>query len=442
MTDEIPVSIYKYKDGFFLIMRILIPLFLIILILLLSTGPVAGQTVNGYYRVESNPSDAQVLVDTVYRGNTPVTVAVSTTGPPSHTIIIVKSGYYPWSRTFDTNPAPGEVIGVAAVLEPSLQYGTLVVSSSPTGALVTVDGGRGQMAPWTYTDMPAGGHIVRAFLSGYQTYVSLTNVPPGGTAAVEATLLPLTDVGVIQAKSNPGGADVYIDGLYSGATSATVGNLAVGPHFVELRRAGYNPWIDTVQVLSGQVVTIDATLEVASSVETGSISVSSTPSGASVYLDGGYQGTTQPGNPLDLPGIPPGQHTVRLTLAGYQDYTQNVQVQSGGIAIVEATMTPSSSPSSAGTLQVNSDPQGANVFLDNLCRGVTPLTLTPVETGSHSLLLRLPGYNDYTSTITIAPGQVVQVQAGLTPVTTQAGPAMLLAPVALFLSLLILRRRG
>jgi hypothetical protein len=91
---------------------------------------------------------------------------------------------------------------------------------------------------------------------------------------------------------------------------------------------------------------------------------------------------------------------------------------------------------------VNSDPQGANVFLDNLCRGVTPLTLTPVETGSHSLLVRLPGYNDYATTVTIAPGQVVQVQAALTPVTTQAGPAMLLAPVALLLSLLILRRRG
>jgi len=422
-------------------MRILISFFLIILILLLSTGPVAGQTANGYYRVESNPSDAQVLVDTIYRGNTPVTVAVSTTGPPSHTIVIVKSGYFPWSRTFDTNPAPGEVIGVAAVLEPSVQYGTLVVSSRPNGALVTVDGGRGQMAPWTYTDMPAGGHIVRAFLSGYQPYVSLINVPPGGTAAVEATLLPLTEVGVIQAKSNPGGADVYIDGLYSGATSATVGNIAAGPHFVELRRAGYNPWIDTVQVLPGQVVIIDATLEVTSTVQTGSMSVSSTPSGASVYLDGGFQGITQPGNPLDLTGIPPGQHAVRLTLAGYQDYTQNIQVLAGGITLVEATMTPSSSPTSTGTLQVNSDPQGANVFLDNLCRGVTPLTLTPVETGSHSLLIRLPGYNDYTSTVTIAPGQVVQVQAGLTPVSTQAGPAILLTPTALLISLLVLRRR-
>ena len=132
---------------------------------------------------------------------------------------------------------------------------------------------------------------------------------------------------------------------------------------------------------------------------------------------------------------------MRLTLAGYQDYTQNVQVQAGGIALVEATMTPSSSPSSAGTLQVNSDPQGANVFLDNLCRGVTPLTLTPVETGSHSLLVRLPGYNDYTSTVTIAPGQVVQVQAGLTPVATRAGPALLLTPTALLITLLLLRKR-
>lgn len=422
-------------------MRILTLFLLISLILIISAGPVAGQSTSGYYRVESNPSDAQVLVDSIYRGNTPVTVAVSTTGPPGHTIVIVKSGYYPWSRTFDANPAPGEVIGVAAILEPTLQYGTLIVSSKPTGALITVDGGRGQQAPWTYTDLPAGGHIVRAFLSGYQSYVALVNVPPGGEAAVEAVLPSLSEVGVIQAKSNPGGADVYIDGLYSGATSATVGNLAAGPHFVELRRAGYNSWIDTVQVLPGQVTIIDVTLEVASTAQTGSISVSSTPPGASVYLDGGFQGITQPGNPIDLTAIPPGPHTVRLVLAGYQDYTGNVQVQAGGVAMVDAVMIPSTNPSEAGTLQVNSDPQGANVFLDNLCRGVTPLTLTPVEAGSHSLLVRLAGYNDYASTVTIEPGQVFQVQAGLTPVPTQAGPAVFLAPMALLLSLILLWRR-
>jgi hypothetical protein len=422
-------------------MRFLFLFLLVIMICFLSSGPVSGQATNGYYRVESNPSDAQVVVDSIYRGNTPVTVAVSTTGPPGHTIVIVKSGYYSWSRTFDANPAPGEVIGVAAVLEPTQQYGTLVVSSKPTGALITVDGGRGQQAPWTYTDLPAGGHIVRAFLSGYQSYFALVNVPPGGYSTVEAVLPPLSEVGVIQAKSNPGGADVYIDGLYSGATSATVGNLAAGPHFVELRRAGYNSWIDTVQVLPGQVTIIDVTLEVASTVQSGSISVSSTPPGASVYLDGGFQGITQPGNPLDLTAIPPGPHTVRLSLAGYQDYTGNVQVMAGSVALVEAVMVPSTSPTDAGTLQVNSDPQGANVFLDNLCRGVTPLTLTPVEAGSHSLLVRLTGYNDYTSTVTIAPGQVVQVQTGLTPVATQAGPAMLLVPIALFVTLLFFRRR-
>jgi len=407
-------------------------------------APAAGQgaTENGYFRIESTPTDAQVLVDNIYRGNTPVTVAVSTSGPATHTIVISKAGYFPWSRTYDMNPAPGETISVVAVLDASSQFGNLVVNSHPAGALITVDGGRGQQAPWTYTDIAAGSHIVRAFLSGYQPFITLVNIPPGGTITVEATLLPLSEVGIIQAKSSPGGADVYVDGFYSGATATTIGNLATGPHFVQLRLAGYRDWIDTVQVFPNQVTIIDATLEVATTEPTGSIVVSSSPPGASVYIDDSYQGITQQANPLDLTGVMPGTHTVRLLLVNYQDFTTTVTVQAGRTAIVSAEMVPATNPAETGALQINSEPQGANVFLDNACRGITPLTLTSVATGSHSLLIRLAGYNDYSTNVMIAPGQVVQVQAGLTPIATQTGIAILIIPGAILLALIIFRKRN
>jgi hypothetical protein len=413
------------------------------LLVFLSVAPTSGQTGtdNGYFRVESNPTDAQVLVDNIYRGNTPVLVAVSASGPATHTIVVSKPGYFPWSRTYDTGPAIGETISVVAVLDPSLQFGTLVVTSNPAGALITIDGGKGQQAPWTYSDIAAGSHIVRAFLSGYQPVVTLVNVPPGGTIAVEARLLPLSDVGVIQVKSNPGGADVYVDGFYSGATATTIGNLAAGSHFIQLRLAGYYDWIDTVQVLSNQVTTIDATLEVASTEPTGSIVVSSSPPGASVYIDGSYQGITQQANPLDLTGIMAGTHSVRFVLENYQDFTTTVSVRAGQTAFVNAEMLPASNPTDTATLQINSEPEGANVFLDNACAGITPLTLSSVKAGSHDLLVRLQGYNDYSTTITITPGQVLQIQAGLTPIATQTGIAMIVIPGAILLALALFVRK-
>jgi hypothetical protein len=108
--------------------------------------------------------------------------------------------------------------------------------------------------------------------------------------------------------------------------------------------------------------------------------------------------------------------------------------------VVHAELIPATSPSGQGTLQVTSDPLGANIFLDNVCRGVTPLTITSIDAGTHTLLLRLQGYNDYSSPVTIAPGQSIQVQAALSPVPTTAGCGALLIVGALLGALLLSKK--
>jgi hypothetical protein len=50
-------------------------------------------------------------------------------------------------------------------------------------------------------------------------------------------------------------------------------------------------------------------------------------------------------------------------------------------------------------------------------RGESPLTLNTVPAGNHSLLIRLPGYDDYIDNLTVAPGEAILVQAALVPST-------------------------
>ncbi|HSA38452.1 MAG TPA: PEGA domain-containing protein [Methanoregula sp.] len=51
----------------------------------------------------------------------------------------------------------------------------------------------------------------------------------------------------------------------------------------------------------------------------------SSPAGAGILIDGVYLGTT----PKILPGIPSGNHILRLTLSGYHDYEGSIYVVAG-----------------------------------------------------------------------------------------------------------------
>lgn len=420
---------------------------LAVLVLLLAVPGVSAQAYanagdEGYFQIDSEPRGAEVLFDGVFVGETPVSVPVSSAGTPQHTIAVSKAGYLPWVQKYNTNPPPKETIHVLAGLEPSTSFGTLVVTSTPREALVTVDGGRGQEAPWTYTDLPAGSHLVQAFLSGYEPYAELVDIPPGGTARVEAVLVPLTTIGSLQVISSPGGADVYVDGIFKGASAVTIGNLAAREHFVLLKHAGYEDWTDTVEVLPNQVRILNVPLKLRQTENTGDIEVESYPPGAAVFLNGAYQGRTQNNNPLDITGVDAGVYTLSIQLDQYRDYNSSVAVDPGQTTSVKAELDPSPSPGQSGTIQVSSQPAGALIFIDNACNGITPLTIPSIETGTHSLLLRLGGYNDYTSTFTVSAGQAMQIEAQLTPQPTSAGLFPFVLVIALFIAAILQRRSG
>ena len=380
--------------------------------------PIGGE--KGYFSIDSVPSGADVIFDGTFIGETPLVAEVLSTGTPSHTISVSRYGYKTWIRQYKENPAPGQTIYVTADLEPVAQTGSIVVSSSPAGAIARLDGGETLVTPGTFQYVTPGYHTVEISLSGYFPYSTSVNVAAGGTSSVSASLSPMQTTGSLRVTSSPPGAEIYVDEIYRGYTPMTVGSLATGGHTVRLHLAGYQDNSQNVNIGSGSQSVVSVTMTPVYQPTTGDILVSSIPDGAAIYLDGNYRGRTSEKNPFDITGVAPGTHTVALLKSGYRDYSADVTVSAGRTTTVSAVLTPGSVPPSVGQVSVESTPSGADVYLDNTYRGFTPLILHDVPAGSHSILLRMSGYSDFPYTVQVTAGGTASVIGGLSPLPTTA----------------------
>jgi hypothetical protein len=349
------------------------------------------------------------------------------------------SYYYPPGYPYSVNSyyPPGYPYDVNAYYS----TGSLTVTSNPSDAMVTLDGYNTATSPFIFTGLTTGYHTVEINYPGYESYVNNVYVDTGANPEVDSTLVPLVNYGSLFVDSTPQGADTYVDGNYEGTSPVTVGSLSEGPHQVELHLAGYEVLTSTQNVAAGQGTVVNLAMVPYSSLSnTGSIDITSSLPGALVYLDGIYKGTTSSGTTFSVVSVDPGTHTLLLHLPGYADFTQPVQVNAGQIANANAVFTASSVPqgpptasSAAGSLVVTSTPAGGQVFVDNQFRGVAPVTIYNVAAGSHIINLKLPGYSDWSTSVDVVSGQVVQVPATLVqggntaPVPTRAG----LSPVAI-----------
>ncbi len=214
---------------------------------------------------------------------------------------------------------------------------------------------------------------------------------------------------------------------------------------------------------SGQVA---RTQESAASPPQRALSVSSTPDGATVYLDGDSIGAT----PLDTTR-PAAAASLRLVMADYQpfDTTLAATDSSQALAVALTPMSPSRDalppsaeadiPSDArpstddepaatsprpsmsdtasdpdptqsvssesteptpapktGSLVVTSSPSGAMVRVDGTARGTTPLTLTDLDAGTYTLQVEADAHRPVRTTAAVTAGDTLRLTPALAPV--------------------------
>ncbi|WP_292349212.1 MULTISPECIES: PEGA domain-containing protein [unclassified Methanoregula] len=80
-----------------------------------------------------------------------------------------------------------------------------------------------------------------------------------------------------------------------------------------------------------------------------------------------------------------------------------------------ARAAPATTTAAFGALQLNSVPSGASVYVDGVLQGTTPVLLRTLSTGSHTITLKLNGYQDYTKTVIIPGGGFLEETWTLAP---------------------------
>jgi hypothetical protein len=261
---------------------------------------------------------------------------------------------------------------------------------------------------------------------------------------VSAVPVDLTTMGSLSIVSDPPGSDVYLDGFYQGLTPVTINYLAPGSHDIQLDHAGYYDWKSTTVVVPGKTTTVSGTLIPVPSTDVGSIYISSTPGGASVTVDGYAAGETSSGDSLKLGNVPAGNHEITLVLTGYQTQKITTAVAAHAISQLSITLLPVTPAPGDGVLLVSSAPVEANVFLDNVFAGVTPLSLVTVPDGEHLVSIRAAGYQEYLQPVLVKTGASTTVNAVLspeTPATTQSPFPVIAVLAALAVCAMLVVRR-
>jgi len=404
---------------------------------------------SGFFRIDSAPQGADAYVDTDYYGTTPVQVKILSTATPSHDIRVTMNGYRDYTQHISTNPGNGEVYPIYATLVPLAQYGSIYVSSDPSGALATLDGGTQFLTPCTFNQVLSGLHTVTVSKEGYNQYTTQVQVNFNAQPSVYAPLTKYQTTGTLFADSMPQGADIRVDNAWQGQTPQQVGNLESGYHTVKLQLSGYQTVSQQVLITAGQQTSIRQSLtRTPPDITTGSVAVSSTPSGASVFLNNDYQGMTPVSGSLDLTDITPGVYTITLTAPQLETYSTTITVISGQVTPVQVELKSPVVPSSQnGTLIVSSSPAGAQVLLDNLYMGITPLTLSSVKPGQYGLILKMEQYQDYANQVRIEAGMSTTASVNMTPMQnptatpapTQSPFPGILVPVCLGVGALLFR---
>ncbi len=307
------------------------------------------------------------------------------------------------------------VVSVLPAAGANIAAGSITVRSVPGGATATLDGVYQGQTPLgndalVIEGIDPGPHQLVLSKIGYLDDQHPFWIGSAQRSDIRITLTPTTSQsGSVSIVSSPEGADLLLDGGYRGRTPITISGLSVGRHAVVLELPGYVRYENSVDVQNGVMTYLDPLLTATSAV--GFISVASSPTGAFVYVDGAYRGVT----PLTVAATT-GSRRIELDHPGYADWSSTTQVTSGTTVLVNAylQLLPASSN---GGIAISSDPAGAGVYLDDQYRGATTdygdLELTGVAAGSHTLSLRLDGYDEYRLTVQVTPDSTVKVRPRL-----------------------------
>ena len=201
--------------------------------------------------------------------------------------------------------------------------------------------------------------------------------------------------------SQPAGASVIIDGMDKGTTPITLFDIKPGRHHLKYRLPGYEERDRFFDTNDGPYIEKNEVLEEVK----GLLLLKTDPPDCDIQIDGVSIGRT----PRLITHLPArGTYSIRLRKAGYQNQTISVRFDGRKPLVREEKMVLSS-----GTINVISDPAGAEVVVNGVSQGVTPVKVSQVPKGQAVVKFHLDGFADDTRELQVNAGDVQTLSVSL-----------------------------
>ncbi len=212
--------------------------------------------------------------------------------------------------------------------------------------------------------------------------------------------------GLLSISSDPPGAKIYIDGYYIGRTPLKEASLYAGRRLITLEKPNYARWEEVRDIKSDILSEVQAIL---SKTAQGILSISTTPSYAKVYVDGYFVG----GTPLKGYRVQTGLREIKVAKAGYRTWSTRRLIEPNKALSLDLKLELSPDVK-FGCLDIDSIPQGAEIYINGEYIGKTKLNIACVVPGRHFIKLSKNGYHDWRATIKIEAEERRKITAQLT----------------------------
>lgn len=238
--------------------------------------------------------------------------------------------------------------------------GVLELDTGGVAAQVFIDGAEAGRAPGSI-EVAAGERTLT--LRAPRFLDALQKVKVEGRGVRQPLRIEMrSNWGRLEASVSAGAASLSVDGAAALPMPVSV-ELPAGMHRLEVVAPGVRPWRSAVLVKADETLRIGP-IELGAPDMT--VSLRSQPTGAQVTVGGAFRGRT----PIDVELAPGIDHDVGFALQGYAPASRRIAAQAGKREGMTVVLQPV-----LVALTVQGEPIEAEIWVDGVSRGATPVTL-------------------------------------------------------------------
>ena len=279
---------------------------------------------------------------------------------------------------------------------PRIKTGWIILESEPSGASVYINDEFVGKTPLNNYKQSYGTYQYRLESPNYHPATGTIELNAG---RFEQRIALKPAFGSISVKANVAGAKILLDGKPTGKNSpATLTEIPSGSHTITLQSDKYAPHQQNVVVEDGQTANISMSLDA----RFARITINSID-GAEIYSNGKLLGRGHYSEDMME-----GYYDLEARLVHHKSVTKQIQVIAGQSQ--EITLNPIPK---YGSLDVTSTPHDAEVKIDGILYGKTPLTVEQLLEGEHKVKLSLDNYQTGIKDVTIIENQTESLQISL-----------------------------